>query len=179
MLGLNEITTPILLPLFSSVLLTMLAMPVVVRLAERLGAVDHPNERKVHVQAVPRMGGLAFLVSLLLIPFTMLDINHITQGFLLGLFIVGFTGIADDMFDISPKLKFLGIISGTGVFLVMSGAAVANLGDLFATGNIETGWLAIPITLIGMVGFINALNLSDGLDGLAAGITLIESLPYC
>jgi len=175
MLGTDEISIPIILPLVSSVLLTMLAMPVVVRLAERLGAVDHPNERKVHVQAVPRMGGLAFLFSLLLIPFTMLDINHTTQGFLLGLFIIGFTGIADDMFDISPKLKFLGIIGGTGVFLVMSGAAVANLGDLFGTGNIETGWLAIPITLIGMVGFINALNLSDGLDGLAAGITLIVS----
>ena len=153
----------------------LLVMPAVVRLAERLGAVDHPNERKVHVHAIPRMGGLAFLIPLLLIPFTMLDITPATQGFLLGLFIVGGTGIADDLFDISPKFKFLGIIAGSVLFLVMSGTAITDLGDLFGTGNIETGWFAIPLTLIGMVGFINALNLSDGLDGLAAGITLIAA----
>ena len=164
------------LPLITSVLLTLLVMPAVVRLAQRLGAVDQPNERKVHAIATPRMGGVAFFISLLLIPFTMLDINQATQGFLLGLFIVGMTGFADDIFDISPKLKFLGIFIGTGIFLVMSGTAVTNLGDLFGTGNIETGWLAIPFTLIAMAGFINALNLSDGLDGLAAGITLIVSL---
>jgi len=153
----------------------LLVMPLVVRLAQRIGAVDHPDERKVHVSVTPRMGGLAFLISLLFIPFTMLEISSTTQGFLIGLFIIGFTGIADDMFDISPKHKFLGIITGTGVFLIMSGTAIEELGDLFATGNIETGWFAIPLTLIAMVGFINALNLSDGLDGLAAGITLIAS----
>jgi len=169
----SEIPITFLLPLVSAVLLTLLVMPLVVRLAERLGAVDHPNERKVYIQVVPRMGGLAFLISLLLIPFTMLDITPATQGFLLGLFIVGFTGMADDMFDISPKLKFLGIIAGATLFLVMSGTAIGNLGDLFGIGNIETGWFAIPLTLLAMVGFINALNLSDGLDGLAAGITLI------
>ncbi|GAV19896.1 UDP-GlcNAc:undecaprenyl-phosphate GlcNAc-1-phosphate transferase [Mariprofundus micogutta] len=162
-----------LLPLCSAVLLTLLVMPLVFRLAERLGAVDHPNERKVHAHVVPRMGGLAFLISLLLIPFTMLDITPATQGFLLGLFIVGFTGMADDMFEISPKLKFLGIIAGAIVFLVMSDTAINDLGDLFGIGNIETGWFAIPLTLLAMVGFINALNLSDGLDGLAAGIALI------
>ncbi|NWF39479.1 undecaprenyl/decaprenyl-phosphate alpha-N-acetylglucosaminyl 1-phosphate transferase [Mariprofundus sp. NF] len=163
------------LPLLSSILLTLLVMPAVVRLAQRLGAVDQPNERKVHAIATPRMGGVAFFISLLLIPFTMLDVTPATQGFLLGLFIVGCTGFADDIFDISPRLKFLGIIAGTSVFIVMSGTAINDLGDLFDMGNIETGWFAIPLTLIGMVGFINALNLSDGLDGLAAGITLIAA----
>jgi len=163
------------LPLLSSILLTLLVMPAVVRLAQRLGAVDQPNERKVHAVATPRMGGVAFFITLLLIPFTMLDVTPVTQGFLLGLFIVGCTGFADDIFDISPRLKFLGIIAGTSMFIVMSGTAINHLGDLFGMGNIETGWFAIPLTLIGMVGFINALNLSDGLDGLAAGITLIAA----
>ncbi|WP_176957487.1 MraY family glycosyltransferase [Mariprofundus sp. KV] len=150
-------------------------MPSVVLLAQRIGAIDQPDERKVHANVTPRMGGLAFLISLLLIPFTMIDISPITQGFLLGLFIIGCTGIADDIFDISPRYKFLGIIAGTGVFIIMSGTAITDLGDLFGVGNIETAWFAIPLTLIGMVGFINALNLSDGLDGLAAGITLIAA----
>ncbi|PIP02711.1 MAG: hypothetical protein COW18_11505 [Zetaproteobacteria bacterium CG12_big_fil_rev_8_21_14_0_65_54_13] len=175
MQGASEIPATFLLALVSSVLLTLLMMPAVVRLALRLGAVDHPDERKVHLQAVPRMGGLAFLATMLLIPLTMLDITQTTQGFLLGLLIVGFTGMADDIFQISPKLKFIGIIAGSAVFLIMSGTAITDLGDLFARGNIETGWFAIPLTLIAMVGFINALNLSDGLDGLAAGITLIAS----
>jgi len=171
----SQISTTFLLPLVSSVFLTLLTMPAVVRLAERAGAVDHPDERKVHVNVIPRMGGLAFLVSLLLIPFTMLDVSTTTQGFLLGLFIVGFTGMADDIFQISPRFKFLGIIAGSAMFLVMSGTAITDLGDLFGSGDIETGWFAMPLTLIAMVGFVNALNLSDGLDGLASGITLIAS----
>lgn len=175
MATMNSTITTFLLPLLSAALFTLLVMPLVMRLAHRIGAVDQPDARKVHTNVTPRMGGLAFLISLLLIPFTMLDITPVTQGFLLGLFIVGCTGFADDIFDISPRLKFLGIIAGTTLFIVMSGTAITELGDLFGMGNIETGWFAIPLTLIGMVGFINALNLSDGLDGLAAGITLIAA----
>ena len=164
-----------LLPLVSAVLLTLLLMPSVVRIAQRVGAVDHPNHRKVHQQITPRMGGVAFLLSLLFIPFTLLDVSQTSQGFLLGLLIVGVTGIADDILEISSRLKFAGVIFGSLVFLLMSGTSIQSMGDLFASGVVELGVLAIPFTLIAMVGTVNAINLSDGLDGLAAGITLITS----
>jgi len=171
----NSTAFDYLLPLVSAILLTLLLMPTVIRLAQKVGAVDQPNERKVHQISTPRMGGVAFLIALLLIPFTFLDISSESQGFLLGLIIIGATGIADDILEISPQVKFTGVILGSTVFLLMSGTSITNLGDLFGFGDIETGWLAIPITLLAMVGFVNALNLSDGLDGLAAGISLIAT----
>jgi len=164
-----------LLPLVSAILLTQLLMPAVVRLARGLNAVDHPNERKVHRQATPRMGGVAFLAALLLVPFSFVDVSISAYGFLLGLIIIGATGVADDIVELSPRIKFAGIIAGSTIFLLLSGTAITNLGDLVGLGNIETGWLAIPITLVAMVGFVNAINLSDGLDGLAAGIGLIAT----
>jgi len=175
-----EINEPVqfALLLLSSMLLTLLSMPLVIMLAHRIGAVDQPDERKVHRQAMPRMGGLAFLVSLFAIPLSMLPISALQmstdlQGFLIGLIVIALTGLADDILDISPRWKFLGLFVGSLLFVLISDAAIHNLGDLFALGDLETGMLAIPVTIVATVGFINALNLSDGLDGLAAGIALI------
>ena len=164
--------------LVSSILLTLLVMPLVIKFAHRIGAVDQPDARKVHRHAMPRMGGLAFLLSLLVIPLSMVPISTLgmsndLQGFLIGLAVISLTGFADDMLDISPKWKFLGLIVGSLLFVLISDASIYNLGNLFALGDIETGILALPVTVVATVGFINALNLSDGLDGLAAGIALI------
>lgn len=164
-----------LLPFIAAVLLTLLLMPLVMRLAHRIGAVDHPDARKVHRQVTPRMGGLGFLLTLLVLPLTILDMGVSHSGFVAGLIVVGITGILDDMFEISPRWKFAGIFLGSGLFLYLSGTSIANVGNLFGFGDIETGWFALPFTLFAMVGFINALNLSDGLDGLAAGIALIAA----
>ena len=164
------------LSLMSAALLTLLLMPLVMRLAHKVGAVDQPNERKVHQQVTPRMGGLGFLLTLLILPLTLLPLDSTMIGFLGGLIIIGATGIADDLYEISPRWKFLGIIIGSALFLILSGSEVTHMGNLFGLGEIELEWLALPITLFFMVGVINALNLSDGLDGLAAGIALISAL---
>ena len=168
----------LLLFLFAAMSLTLLAMPWVIRLAHRVGAVDHPDVRKVHSHAMPRMGGLAFLFGLFVLPLSMwstfdMQVHPDLLGFLIGLAVVAATGMADDIIGISPKWKFLGLILGSVLFVLISNTAIHDLGNLFALGTVETGLLAVPITVLAMVGFVNALNLSDGLDGLAAGIALI------
>ncbi|HXH72584.1 MAG TPA: MraY family glycosyltransferase, partial [Mariprofundaceae bacterium] len=159
--------------LLASTFLTLLAMPLVIRLAHRAGAVDQPDPRKVHRHVVSRLGGLAFLLSLLAIPVSMLPYSSGLAGFMAGLIVIALTGLADDIMDLSPRWKFLGLFAGSLLFVLVSDTAIRNLGDLFALGDIETGMLAIPVTVVATVGFINALNLSDGLDGLAGGIALI------
>jgi len=159
--------------MLAATFMTLLAMPMVIRLAHHLGAVDQPDARKVHGQAMPRMGGLAFLLSLLVLPVSMMPLSSEMQGFLLGLAVIAATGMADDLWEISPRWKFLGLFVGSLIFVLVSDVGIKQLGDLFALGNIELGILAVPVTVVATVGFINALNLSDGLDGLAAGIALI------
>ena len=168
----------LLLFLFAAMTLTLLAMPWVIWLAHRVGAVDHPDVRKVHSHAMPRMGGLAFLFGLFVLPLSMwstfdIQVHPDLLGFLIGLAVVAATGMTDDIIGISPKWKFLGLILGSILFVLISDTAIRDLGNLFALGTVETGLLAVPITVLAMVGFVNALNLSDGLDGLAAGIALI------
>ncbi|HKI60826.1 MAG TPA: hypothetical protein VKA31_00895, partial [Mariprofundaceae bacterium] len=84
MIALNVDGSWVLLML-AATFMTLLAMPLVIKLAHRLGAVDQPDARKVHGQAMPRMGGLAFLLSLLVLPVSMMPLSSEMQGFLLGL----------------------------------------------------------------------------------------------
>lgn len=160
----------------TSMMLSMLFMPFVIKLAISLNAIDKPGDRKVHVTTVPRLGGIAIAISfgitcLLFIPF---DLN--LKAFLIGLSIIIVTGVADDLYDISSTLKFSGQIAACLAFLLLSGTSIESFGDLFGAGQIETGIFAIPLTVFCMVGVINALNLSDGLDGLAGGLSVIASL---
>jgi len=161
------------LSLLSSALMTLLLMPLVVRLAKRVGAVDHPDARKVHRQVMPRMGGLTFMLCLLVIPASVLPFSDEMTAFVAGLLVVALVGLADDIVGIAPKWKFSGLFIAATLFVVLGDTSITNLGNLFGWGEVETGVLAIPVTVVATVGFINALNLSDGLDGLAAGIAFI------
>jgi len=161
--------------IFSS-MVSLLLMPLAIKLSFLVGAVDRPDSRKVHSKAMPRLGGLSIVGSLLITLTWFVEITPAIQGVLAGLIVVFLTGLADDVWQISPKLKLIGEIIGVSLFVWISGASLTNLGNIFGFGVIETGWLAIPLTIVAMVGVINALNLSDGLDGLASGLATIALL---
>lgn len=158
---------------YTGLLLSLLLVPLSSRLAFWLGALDIPDERKVHQKAVPRLGGVAVAFSMMLTVLLCIPLEKMVQAYLLGGFLIVFTGLLDDKYQISPKLKFAGQILAVLVFLKISGVLLPGLGNLLGTGEINFGFLALPLTVFAMVGVINALNLSDGLDGLAAGICLI------
>lgn len=152
-------------------LFTVLFVPIVGKIANYLGAIDIPNERKVHKKPIPRLGGIGiyagFLIGYMFFGEQSLQMNAI----LIGSIIIIITGIFDDIKPIPARYKFLGQIAGAAVIPLYGGII---LKDVSAFGlYINFGILAPIITILFIVAIINCINLIDGLDGLAGGISSI------
>ncbi|WP_017756470.1 glycosyltransferase family 4 protein [Calidifontibacillus oryziterrae] len=145
--------------------------PIVKKFAIKIGAVDQPNQRKVHEKIMPRLGGLAIFISMLLGFAIAQPHSEYTWPLLIGATIIVLTGVFDDRFEISPKVKLLGQILAAAV--VIYGGVQVPLINLPFGGTIDLGYFSIPFTLLWIVGITNAINLIDGLDGLAAGVSSI------
>lgn len=172
-------------------LATMLLVPLAKRLAVRLDAIDYPSARRVNKDPVPRMGGVAMLGGLVVallavflgmrllgwadpfVPHPSLAVNYVGVG--VGVLFMFGVGVADDIYDLKPKTKFAGQVVAACI-VVASGLLLSSIRNPFGAGFVEFGWFAYPLTVFYLVAFANVINLIDGLDGLAAGITAISSL---
>lgn len=165
-----------------ALLVTVFATPVVSALAAKVGAIDNPNERKVHKSAVPRLGGVAiysgFILAILVGVLMAGIFNRRLEGLhLLGI-ILGSTmvlgvGIWDDIKGLRPLTKFIWQLMAALV-IVYFGVNINFVSNPF-NGLWQMGLWGIPLTLLWVVGMTNAINLIDGLDGLAAGVTAISA----
>jgi UDP-GlcNAc:undecaprenyl-phosphate GlcNAc-1-phosphate transferase len=162
--------------LLVTIFMSMALMPVASRLAHRVGAVDIPNGRSIHVMPMPRMGGLAVSLSLGIGCLAFLPANDFRLAFLAGLAVVVATGFIDDAINISPRWKLVGQALAASLFVWLSGVSIHSLGDIVGLGNIELGNAAFAFTVFCFVGGMNAFNLLDGLDGLAGGLTTIAGV---
>ncbi|MDQ6967582.1 MAG: MraY family glycosyltransferase [Mariprofundaceae bacterium] len=163
---------------FTALLLSLLLTPMSITFAKYIGAVDVPiMGRSVHLQSMTRLGGLGIAFSVLISLALFLAWDMYFMGFFLGAVLIVVTGILDDLFQMSPAKKMLGQILACITFLLVTDLSLHSFGDLLALGDIHlsTIW-AWCITLFCMLGIVNAFNLSDGLDGLASGLTIIASL---
>ncbi len=174
-----------LIPLILSLILT----PAVIRLARRIGAMDQPNERKIHKLPIPRLGGLAiyasFFLSLVLYYYFdpaihPLSSMHPRTGVMLAvsLTLVLILGIWDDVKQLSPGRKFFFQCLAAAI-VYFAGFRIASITHPFSSSLLDLGILNFPATLLWIVGITNAFNLIDGLDGLAGGIAFIASLTVC
>lgn len=152
----------------SSILLT----PLVKKLAFKVGATDKPNHRKVHQKIMPRLGGLAIYLSFILGMIIFRPDSPYTMPIILGSSVVIITGILDDILELSAKIKFLAQIVAASIVVIWGGVHVEFINLPFG-GQVDFGYLSIPLTIIWIVGVTNAINLIDGLDGLAAGVSSI------
>ena len=153
-------------------------VPYVSRLSVRIGGIDTPDERKIHIQATPRLGGIAIFSSLLFTVILFCDIDQQIKGFLIGAIVIFLTGLADDLANLTPRQKFVGEFLAAGMAVFLGDIRVQNIGNPLGLGIIELGPMAIPFTMIGIVGLINAINLMDGLDGLASGVCAIACISF-
>ncbi len=163
----------------SSAVLALLLTPVIGRGSTRLGLVDAPGGRKVHMGSVPRLGGLALVLAatlaLVLVPMLQpapVDSSIWTpmRPFFVAGGLIFLIGVVDDVRGLGPGLKLLGEFLAAAI-VMSSGLLIERVTVLGSTWPL--GWLAWPVTAGWLVGVTNAFNLIDGVDGLAAGITAI------
>lgn len=162
------------LAIAASFVISLACVPVAMRLAFKIGAVDRPDERKVHSRVMPRLGGLAIFVAFVLVMLVFARPAGPMWGLLMGAVIIFLVGIIDDIWQLSPWLKLLGQCIAAGVAMWF-GITVSFMTNPF-NGAIDLGYLSLPLSLLWIVGVTNAVNLIDGLDGLAAGVSGIAAL---
>jgi len=162
---------------FTALILSLLLTPVTIAFAQRIGAMDTPGDRSVHVRIMPRMGGLGMAASIVAALLLFAPVNQMLVALLLGVFIIVVTGALDDLFQVRPLYKMAGQFLACLVFLWLSELRLSSFGDVLGVGSIDfPPVVAMFVSLFAMIGIINAFNLSDGLDGLAAGLTMIAGL---
>ncbi|GAQ01165.1 UDP-phosphate N-acetyl-glucosaminyl transferase [Companilactobacillus farciminis] len=165
----------VIVKLFLTMILSAAITPFVVKLAYILGAVDKPNARRVNVKPMPTMGGLAIFIAFNFSTFVLLREQFPTHelfSVFLAECIIILTGIIDDIRELSPKAKLAGILAAALVIYFLAGIRMNEV-TLPIFGSFQLGWWSLPITIIWIIAITNAVNLIDGLDGLATGVSII------
>lgn len=159
-------------------------IPIVIDFCKKYSLYDLPNSRKVHKDAIPRLGGICFLPCM----FVTFVIGTLTLNYVMGekritvgmwtimlalsLLMIYVVGVLDDIIGLGPRIKFVFQIVAA-ILLPASGLYINDLYGLFGFHAIPS-WIGMPLTVFIMVFVNNAMNLIDGIDGLAAGLTLLS-----
>lgn len=167
----NMIYIKIFIGFIIPLLFTLLATPLFKKIAFIIGATDVPSARKMHVNTMPRLGGLSIVCGVIL---GLVIVQPYSAG-LIGVYVGGLiivaTGVMDDLFSIRPVVKLIGQILAA-LSVMTSGLLIDKL-TVPIIGTIDLGILSYIVTIFWVVGMANAINLVDGLDGLAAGVSAI------
>lgn len=177
--------------LLVAALTTILLTPLAKKLAMACDAIDYPDKRRVNTEPIPRMGGVAIFGGIIascivlvigvnlwgwINPFRSylgIDVNFILLG--IGVTFMFAVGVVDDIINLKARSKLIGQVIAA-CFVASSGLLLSNIQNPFEEGGfIEFGLLSYPITVFYLVAFANIINLIDGLDGLAAGISAISA----
>jgi UDP-GlcNAc:undecaprenyl-phosphate GlcNAc-1-phosphate transferase len=167
-----------------SALIAFLATPYAMKLGVRIGALDHPGGRKVHDKVTPRCGGVsiyvAFFVPFLLLLIFKTDVtdlvewDRLSRGFVVCSTLLLAVGLLDDVRGMRAPVK-LSIQIGVGLIAWWAGFQI-NVVALPYLGAVDLSMFGLPVTILWFVAIINAINLIDGLDGLATGTALFVSI---
>lgn len=159
-----------------SLIVTIAVTPLVIRLAVRFNCLDRPGLRKFHKRSTPLWGGLAFIVGFMP-AFFFLNMDREVISYMIGAFLLLIIGGIDDRWPLGWKVKWLGLIAATSVSVFYGGIAIEHVGTFGDPGDkLWLGFFGIPFTFFCVLGVTNALNLIDGLNGLAGGISIIALL---
>ncbi len=159
-------------PFLTALFITMVLIPLLVKASVPLKLIDLPDERKIHLDGIPRVGGIAMVLGLFVTVLVWSQIDKFVISYLFGVGILLIFGAADDRFDLDYRIKLFGQFLAVLMPVTYGGVSLTHL-PFFSLEFVLPDILAIPLTVFVLLGITNAINLSDGLDGLAGGITLL------
>ena len=165
----------------SSMIISAVLLPVAIRLGEKHGLVDSPGQHKRHKRPVPVLGGVVLFAAvwitvgftLIIFPSLLGTISDSLLYVFLGALIIFLVGLSDDLSPLPAWVKLLAQIAA-GLTLYLGGLNVELVSTPY--GSVNVGWLSVIITVGWVVVLTNAINLIDGLDGLAGGVSLISAI---
>jgi UDP-GlcNAc:undecaprenyl-phosphate GlcNAc-1-phosphate transferase len=166
--------------LLSAALLVALLTPLVVRVAVRTGAVDlpSPDRPRIHRDPIPRIGGVAIAVGILVPLLLFVDLDGPLRGIAIGLPIVALIGLIDDVRGLSASTKLLAVMGAALIPVVGYDMTIDRIGISFVSFDLPAA-VGIGITLLWIALVANIVNLIDGMDALAAGIVAIAAAAFC
>ena len=164
---------------FACVALTILFLQGLRPLAMKVGLMDFPGGRKTHLSATPLVGGLGIFSGVLLVSFSLPALLAQFAPLLTLSALVLFIGTIDDIKDLKPVVRMTGHSLIALSMAIVAENQIASFGNILYFGAIELGLLAIPVTVFATVGVINAVNMSDGVDGLSGGFMVVALGSVC
>lgn len=169
----------VLLAAGAALVMSFAATPIIKIFAQKVGAMDVPDgARRIHDHPIPRMGGLAIFLGFILATVLFGYITRPVQGILLGAVLIVAVGAIDDVVSLVWWVKLLAQIAAA-IIAVLHGVVIENLMNPIVFDNnvvLHLGFLSVPITVVWIVAITNSVNLIDGLDGLAAGVSTIAGV---
>ena len=151
---------------------------VLLPLAQRWNWVDHPNHRKNHDAPTPVIGGLGVFVGISVSVFLANGLNNYAIGWFSGALLLVIVGLIDDRVDVRWYIRLAVQIAAALCLIYIADTRAAHLGPLFGLPDVETGWLSVPLSILAIVGLINALNMADGIDGLVGSLVVASILMF-
>lgn len=169
----------IILSSFTAFIITFLAIPSIIRVAVIKNLYDEPGERKLHHSSIPTLGGLAIFAGVVFsYTFWSSGFNYqATQYIIAAITLLFFIGIKDDIVELSPTKKIIGQIIAASILVFFGDIRITGLYGIFGVYEVPY-WFSAFITVFTILVVVNAFNLIDGVDGLAAGIGAIASFTF-
>lgn len=156
----------------TALVLSMTIIPIMARIAPRVGMIDRPDPRKVHAKAIPRAGGVGIVLGALIPIALWLPLDDLFGMYVFGAVVLLIFGVWDDRRELGHYVKFIGQIIAVVPVVYYGGLQVTHLP--FMGLDTLPDYIGKPFTVFALMGMINAINHSDGLDGLAGGISLLS-----
>ncbi len=160
--------------LITAMAISMVVLPLMVRLAPYIGMIDQPDARKVHSTPIARVGGVGIVLGSIVPLLIWVPMNDLLHAYLLGSLVLFGFGALDDRRELGHYAKFAGQFIAVGIVVFYGGLSIERVP--FIAADAFPPAIGVPFTFFAMVGVINAINHSDGLDGLAGGETLLSLL---
>ena len=169
----------VLAPFFISMILVFCVHPYIVRIAKERGLVDNPDARKLQKQPVPVLGGLAVFFGVVVgLGVTSMFFNsYVLFTSVVALTVMMYIGVLDDMMGLSPVLRIILEIAFIGFVAWMDQVNINDFHGAFGVGMLPV-YLSAPLCAITGVGIINAINMIDGVDGLASGFCVMACIVF-